>query len=204
MDSEKKQPVLNIIAGPEGAGKTMIVNKMRDHGWLNHLAYIDVYNVAEENFEGGRTATVMRNAKHFCEEWIDRNLHGNYSMLVETNFDSDDWFSVIRRAKKAGFFVRMFYVGTSSPCINAARVAMRVMAGGYTADVEDIVTQYRESIARCCIAARMADGLYVFDNSVDGRTPGLLFHIRGGNLSNMSISNLPSWAYPIISPSAFF
>lgn len=203
MDKKAHKPVFNIVAGPEGAGKTMIINKIHEHGWIDDVDYIDVYNVAREEFDGWNTATSMRNARHFCDDWVNRCLHDNHSLLLETTLSSDDIVTLINRAVKAGFYVRMFYIGTSSPCINAARVATRFMAKGPGVSVNDIVNQYRESIARCCKLARMVDCLYVFDNSQDGVGPSLLFHIRNGNLDRMSISNLPTWAYPIISPSAF-
>ena len=41
-----------------------------------------------------------------------------------------DKIDFIQRAKQAGFFVRLFFVGTDNPSINAKRVALRVMEGG--------------------------------------------------------------------------
>jgi predicted ABC-type ATPase len=203
MKENKIKPVLNMVAGPEGAGKSMIIDKMEKYGWLRDVDYIDLYRVAESEFDGWATATSLRNARHLCDDKVTDALHEGRSMLLECTLSSDDMISLINKAKKAGFYTRVFYIGTSSPRINAARVAQRVMAQGHSASVGDIVTQYSESIAHCCKLARMVNSLYVFDNSVDGENPNLLFHITDGNLGSMSISNLPAWAYPIISPSAF-
>jgi predicted ABC-type ATPase len=203
MSDNKHKPVMNMVVGAEGAGKTMIINKMYEYGWLRDVDFVDLYKMAEDAFDGWGTAANLRSARRACDERVSEDLHEGRSMLLECTLSTDDMVALINKAKKAGFYVRVFYIGTSSPCINAARVASRVMAKGHSASVADIVMQYRESIARCCKVARMVNSLYVFDNSVDGSVPNLLFHITDGNLGSMSISNLPAWAYPIISPSAF-
>jgi len=44
---------------------------------------------------------------------------------------ADDKIDFILRAKKADFFIRLFFISTESPTINAARIADRVMKGGH-------------------------------------------------------------------------
>lgn len=56
-----------------------------------------------------------------------------------------DKLDFVRRCVDGGYFVRVFFVGTESPTINAARVAQRVMKGGHTVPIEKIVSRYARS-----------------------------------------------------------
>lgn len=68
-----------------------------------------------------------------------------------------DKIDFIQRAKQAGFFVRLFFVGTDNPSINAKRVALRVMEGGHDVPISKIIARYTRSLANCSVAARIAD-----------------------------------------------
>jgi len=47
----------------------------------------------------------------------------------------------------AGYFVRLFFVGTDDPSINAKRVAMRVIEGGHDVPIGKIISRYAKSLA---------------------------------------------------------
>lgn len=73
----------------------------------------------------------------------------------------------IIRAKEAGFFIRLFFVSTESPTINAKRVANRVLNGGHDVPIPKIISRYDKSIANCIAIAPYVDRLYVYDNSIE-------------------------------------
>jgi predicted ABC-type ATPase len=93
-----------------------------------------------------------------------------------------DKIDFIRRAKQAGFFVRLFFVGTDDPSINSKRVALRVMEGGHDVPIGKIIARYTRSLANCSVAACVADRAYVYDNSVDNAPARLLFRLGDGKL----------------------
>jgi predicted ABC-type ATPase len=43
-----KKPVLIIIAGPNGSGKTSITSKILQHEWVESCLYINPDNIANE------------------------------------------------------------------------------------------------------------------------------------------------------------
>ena len=53
-----------------------------------------------------------------------------------------DKISFVQRAKRRGYFIRLFFIGTDSPRINAARIADRVMVGGHDVPIPKIVSRY--------------------------------------------------------------
>ena len=103
-----------------------------------------------------------------------------------------DKVDYILRAKEAGFFIRLFFVSTESPTINAKRVAQRVLDGGHDVPIPKIISRYDKSIANCIALAPYVDKLYVYDNSIEDAEARLLFRLSDGNLAKRYIEELPT------------
>lgn len=86
----------------------------------------------------------------------------------------------------------MFFIGTTDPRINAARVAGRVMDGGHTVPIEKIVSRYVRSTANLLAAVEIADRVYVYDNSVDRSEARLCARTQDG-LVRKVYGPLPGW-----------
>ena len=50
MLTEKHRPVLIVIAGPNGSGKTTITSKILRHEWLEDALYVNPDQVAQDRF----------------------------------------------------------------------------------------------------------------------------------------------------------
>ena len=74
--------------------------------------------------------------------------------------------------------MRLFFVGTNNPSINASRVAKRVMEGGHSVPIEKIISRYYKSISNCVAVSKFVDRTYVYDNSVDNREAMILFRLQ--------------------------
>ena len=72
------------------------------------------------------------------------------SLIFETVFSANDKIDFVKKAKDKGYFIRLFFVGTESPTINASRIARRVMQGGHDVPISKIISRYSKSIANCC------------------------------------------------------
>lgn len=58
------KPVLIIIAGPNGSGKTSITSKIIKHDWMEDSIYINPDNIAQEKFgDWNSSEAVMKAAK---------------------------------------------------------------------------------------------------------------------------------------------
>ena len=99
-------------------------------------------------------------------------------------------------AKQKGFFIRVFFVGTESPTINAARIVQRVIGGGHDVPIIKIISRYSKSIANCSVISKFVDRLYVYDNSLDFKEPSLLFRASNGKLTKID-HKIRDWAFPI-------
>ncbi len=104
----------------------------------------------------------------------------------------------IRRAKEAGYFIRLFFVSTSHPSINSSRIAQRVMEGGHDVPIPKIISRYYKSIVNCKRCAALADRVYIYDNSIDDADARLLFRMTGGRLFKQYTDDIPEWAMNIL------
>ena len=53
MNTTTHRPLLIVIAGPNGSGKTSVTSKLLKHEWVEDSVYINPDNVAKDIFEIG-------------------------------------------------------------------------------------------------------------------------------------------------------
>lgn len=169
------KPVLIIIAGPNGSGKTSITSRIIKHDWMEDSLYINPDNIAQDKFGDWNSAEAVMKAAKYSELLREQCLKERKSLIFETVLSVYDKVDFIQRAKEAGFFIRLFFVCTTSPSINASRIANRIMAGGHDVPITKIISRYQKSISNCSIASKFVDRTYIYDNSIDYGEAQLLF-----------------------------
>lgn len=196
--TDTRKPVLIVIAGPNGSGKTTITSKILRHEWLEDAVYINPDIVAQEKYGDWNSQEAIMKSVKYCERLREDCLAKRQSLIFETVLSIPQKIEYIKRAKEVGFFVRLFFVSTNSPAINAARIAKRVMEGGHDVPIPKIISRYNRSIVNCRIASRFVDRTYVYDNSVENAEAQLLFRMVDGKLFKMYVDNVPEWAKAIL------
>lgn len=194
---ELHKPILIVIAGPNGSGKTTITSKIIHHEWMEDSIYINPDNIANEMFGDWNSQDAVLKAARYASDMREKCLAERKSMIFETVLSASDKVDFINRAKQAGFFIRIFFVSTQSPTINAARIANRVMEGGHDVPITKIISRYQKSIINCGLVARIADRTYVYDNSVDDQEAKILFRMKDGLITKQYQDTLPNWAISI-------
>ena len=175
----EEKPELIIIAGTNGAGKTLFMQKLLQNECTYNTTYI---NINED----------------YCAEWRERCIEEKQSFVFETVMSSEDKIKFITKAKEEGFFVRLFFISTSNPAINASRIAGRVMKGGHDVPITKIISRYFKSIRNCKNLSKIVDRLYIYDNSIDGEDAKIQFRLSNGNLEKVYVENIPEWAQILI------
>jgi predicted ABC-type ATPase len=121
------------------------------------------------------------------------------SMAFETVFSTSSKPIFLARAVRAGYFVRLFFVGTKDPAINVRCVAKRVSLGGHDVPETKIRSRYHLSINNLVNGLSWADRGYVFDNSVDGRDARLVMRAEQGKLAKIYPGGeVPRWCHEVL------
>jgi len=178
-----EKPKLLIVAGPNGSGKTSVTGKILKHEWIEGCEYINPDNIARNMFGDWNSPDAVLSAARYATEAREKCIDEGRNLIFETVLSAPDKVPFIQQAKQRGYFVRLFFIGTDNPQINAARVAHRVMDGGHDVPIPKIISRYYKSITNCGLLVPVVDRLYVYDNSVDNVFPQLLFRTTDGKLT---------------------
>lgn len=195
--SESEKPRLIVVAGPNGAGKTSVTEQLLRHEWMGGCEYVNPDFIARDEFGDWNAPGAVLQAARRAAEIREVCLTQRRSLAFETVLSMPDKLDFICRARDSGFFVRLFFVGTDDPSINAKRVALRVMQGGHDVPISKIIDRYARSLANCRNAASLADRAYVYDNSLENTTARLIFRTVDGKLVK-TYGAINPWAQAIL------
>lgn len=199
MESENKKPELIIIAGPNGSGKTTVTQTLLKHEWAQDALYINPDDVAQQKFGDWNSNDAVIKAAQFCQELRYQSIEKQINIVFETVMSSQEKIDYIRYAKEKGYFIRLFFVCTDAPEINAARIAKRYMDGGHCVPIEKIVSRYYKALNNLNIIFKEVDRCYFYDNSVNNEMAKILFRTENGRLAKQYASTIPDWAKPVFS-----
>ncbi len=134
------KPVLLVIGGPNGAGKTTVTARLRNEHWSDGVEYLNPDDVARDRFGDWNSPAAVLSAAQWTAQRREELLAARGGIAFETVMSTDEKIGFIARAKDAGYFVRLFFIATTDPRINSARIAGRVLAGGHAVPIDKIVT----------------------------------------------------------------
>lgn len=198
MVTREHKPVLIVIAGPNGSGKTSVTSKILKHEWMEDAVYVNPDIIAQDKFGDWNSPVAIRQSIEYCESLREECLVNKQSLIFETVLSRIDKVDFVKRAIGNGFFVRLFFVSTQSPTINASRIASRVMEGGHDVPITKIISRFQKSIANASVLTRLVDRAYFYDNSIDNEDAKLLFRLSDGKLAKQYTEEVPEWASIIL------
>lgn len=197
------KPRLLVIAGPNGSGKTSITEQLYElkHQWMQGCEYINPDNIANQIGSWNNDESVLKAAEQ-ATAWRWACLKAKKDFAFETVFSSYEKVEFLREAKKQGYFIRFFFVGTESPMINVQRIALRVLKGGHTVAIPKIISRYDKAMINAAEAATFVDRAYFYDNSItldEDQVPEWvpLFRTVDGRLNEKYIRPTLHWAQAI-------
>ena len=95
-----KKPILIVIAGPNGSGKTSITSKILLHEWVEECVYINPDTIANEIFGNWNSHEAVLKAAQLATQMREDCLIKRQSLIFETVLSADDKIDYIRRAKE--------------------------------------------------------------------------------------------------------
>ena len=167
-----------IIAGPNGAGKTTFATTFLPlHANCRNFINPDLLALAYSPFDpdagmlrAGRT--VLERIAEFTEAHTD--------FAFETTLSGRAHVPLLRRVKKAGFRLHLFYLWIPSPELALLRIRYRVESGGHNVPESDVRRRFGRTLGNLFTLYRpLLDTLHFFDNSSD--RPRLIFKDESGH-----------------------
>lgn len=192
-DTMNKKPVLCIVAGPNGSGKTTTTEQLLKNEWGADSFYINPDNIAKEKFGDWNSSDAVLKAAREATKLRYECLDKGVDFVFETVFSSEEKIDFLRKAKEAGFFIRIFYVCTESPLININRIAQRYLNGGHEVPISKTISRYFGSLKNLKEAIKIADRVYLYDNSVDNSAPRLILRTSDGKIAKQYTDDIPLW-----------
>ena len=83
------KPVLIVIAGPNGSGKTTITSKILRHEWMEDAVYVNPDQVAQDRFGDWNSSEAVLKAAQYCEAQRGECLRNRQSLIFETVLSSE-------------------------------------------------------------------------------------------------------------------
>lgn len=200
-------PVIFVLAGVNGAGKSSIGGARLRQGGLN---YFDPDQAAQKIRNTIGCSVEEANARAWQEgkERLESAIEARSNFAFETTLGGTTIPRLLEQAAETGIEILIWFIGLSSPQKHMSRVRARVAAGGH--DISETKIRERWDTSRRNIIALMPylTELKVFDNSEEGDPavgtipePMLLLHWRGGAVVAPRPERLemtPEWAQPIV------
>ena len=194
----ERRPTLCVVAGPNGSGKTTTTIQLLNDEWAANSLYINPDNIAQEIYGDWNSPEAVLKAAERATQLRYECLEQGRDFVFETVFSAAEKLEFLHKAKDAGFFIRLFYVCTTDPAINVARITQRYMNGGHEVPISKIISRYYKSLINAEEAISFVNRAYIYDNSVDNRLPQLLFRTCDGKLVKQYTDDIPEWAKTLL------
>ena len=192
------RPTLCVVAGPNGSGKTTTTIQLLNNEWAADSIYINPDDIAQQEFGDWNSPAAVLKAAQLASLRRYECVERGQNFVFETVFSSQEKVDFLQKAKSAGFFIRLFYVCTSDPSINVARITQRYINGGHEVPISKVISRYYKSLLNAAKAISIVDRAYVYDNSVENQLPQLLYRTVDGQLFKRYTDNIPEWALMLL------
>ena len=192
------RPVLCVVAGPNGPGKTSTTEKLLANEWTADSLYINPDNIAQEEFGDWNSRDAVLKAAQKATQLRYDCLENRRSFVFETVFSSQEKLDFLLKAKEMGFFIRFFYVCTENPEINILRITQRYLNGGHEVPISKVISRYYKSLALAAQAISFVDRAYIYDNSRNNELPRLQYRTSNGILCKKYVDEIANWALPLV------
>lgn len=196
--SERQKPILCVVAGPNGSGKTSTTVQLLSNEWSDGCVYINPDNIAQEMFGDWNSPDAVLKAAKEATRLRYECLEKNTDFVFETVLSSDEKVEFLRRAHDDDFFIRLFFVGTETPEINVRRITRRFLEGGHEVPISKTISRYYKSLDNASLVIPFVDRAYIYDNSVENALPRLLFRTAEGRIAKIYTDDIPLWARSIM------
>jgi predicted ABC-type ATPase len=202
------RPVLFVLAGVNGAGKSSIGGYLlgqRNLSWFNP----DTFARELMAMSGCDQTTANSHAWNEGVRRLDDAIVGGFSHAFETTLGGHTIAARIADATRTHDVV-IWFCGLATPEQHIERVRLRVASGGHDIPEDRIRERYPQALRNLIALMPMLAHLYVYDNSTDVAPgepvpdPVLVLEMADGRLAWPAADDVavlqrtPDWAKPLL------
>ena len=181
-------PVLHIVAGPNGSGKTTFCSRILIPA--TRLPFVNADHIARARWPG-REEEHGHDAARAAEQERNGRIAARDSFIAETVFSHPSKLELVSRAAAAGYLVTLHIVLVPE-ALSVMRVKLRAEQGGHTVPIAKVRARYRRLWPLLRQAALEADEAAVYDNSRAAEPFRLVARFRNGQAEHPA--KWPAWS----------
>ena len=158
-----RTPVLIVLAGSKGAGKTTFFEEFLER---DGLEFVNADRIAAQLVPRAPSAVAVPAAR--AAEIVRRDLVASRRTFVMETVFSDRKAAKLaefQAAKAQGYAILLIFIGIDSPELSEARVLGRVAHGGHDVPSAAIRDRFPRTLANLAQALAFVDVALLFDNS---------------------------------------
>lgn len=175
-----------IIAGANGVGKTSLYQILKSSDDLGERVNIDEM-VSEKGSWMDKLLQIK--ASRDAISMINKYISNGVTFHQETTLPGNVILKQIKKARAAGFEIRLYYVGVESVDVSLRRVAKRVTNGGHGIESEIIRKRFDAMPDQLREILPLCDTASFYDNTVRFRRLAL----TKGDVIFDADMDLPAW-----------
>ena len=188
-------PVLYILAGPNGTGKTTFYSFAVQNGFIDkNLPFINVDIITRQL--GGYTEENYIKASDVYRETEKKHIEAKSDFMIESNLADSRSYQWLSLMKSSGYNLVLYFLSTDDVVINIGRVLRRVSEGGH--NVAESIIRSRYALSHSYLKTRLSEfkEVYLVDNSTD--TAQIQVKINDGRITEKA-PDLLNWVQEVIS-----
>lgn len=153
-----------IIAGPNGAGKTTFAREFLPN-YADCRNFINADLIAEGIAPFSPRTAAVRAGRLMLEE-ISRSMKRVEDFGFETTLSGRSYLNLMRKLKKRGYGVHIFYLWVPTVELSLGRIRERVLSGGHDVPETVVRRRFERSIRNFLVNYRpLADSWTLYDNT---------------------------------------
>lgn len=193
---KSQTPILIVIAGAMGAGKSWIKDKLVYE--LDDIEKIDTDVITREMVRKEEEAKENGNPERFltaADYWRSWQLvedkkekaleDGRNVVVLESPLAHPQKMEYIAQARDKGYYTRVYYVATENVSINLRRSKKREKDENRGPTPDMIRDSYNDSLKGYLLASQLAQDTIVLNNSVDYSDPLTVFRTLNGKIRSV-------------------
>lgn len=149
--------IFTIIGGVNGCGKSSLTGSLKaERTDLGIIVDPDklTAELGGDEYEGGKLAV----------DKLEKALANGVSFTQETTLSGSYARKLARRAKEAGYYIRLYYIGLDTVQESLQRIQNRVRKGGHDIPRQDVESRFSHRFADVAKVLPYCDEARFFDN----------------------------------------